>query len=41
MLMEVMAIHELLAKNFFEVHLKKNGNFVFPDTSNSKLDYGE
>ncbi len=37
MLMEVMAIHEFLAKNFFKVHLKKM-DFDFPDTLNFKLD---
>jgi len=41
MLMEAMATHELLAKKFFEVHLKKNGNLAFLDTSNSRPDYGE
>jgi hypothetical protein len=40
MLMEAMAIHEFLAKNFFEVHLKKM-DFDFPDTLNFKLDFGE
>ncbi len=32
MLMEAMATHELLAKNFFEIYLTKNGNFVFMNT---------
>jgi len=32
MLMEAMATHELLAKNFFEIYLMKNGNFVFMNT---------
>ncbi len=36
MLTKVLATHELLAKNFFEVHLKKNGNLAFLDT----LDFG-
>jgi hypothetical protein len=40
MLMEVMAIHEFLAKNFFEIHLKKM-DFDFLDTLYFKLDYGE
>jgi len=29
MLTEVMATHELFAKNFFEIHLRKNGNVAF------------
>jgi hypothetical protein len=41
MLMEAMATHELLAKFFFEVHLKKNGNLAFSDTSNSRPGCGE
>jgi hypothetical protein len=36
-----MATHELLAKNVFEVNLKKNGNLAFLDTSNFRLDCGE
>ncbi len=36
MLTKAMAIHELLAKNFFEFHLKKIGNLAFLDT----LDFG-
>jgi hypothetical protein len=36
-----MATHELLSKNFFEVHLKKNGNLASPNTSNFGLDCGE
>ncbi len=40
MLMEVMAIHEFLAKNFFEIHLKKM-DFDFLDTLYFKLDCGE
>ncbi len=41
MLMEAIAPHELLANSFFEVHLKKNGNLAFPNTSNSRPDCGE
>jgi hypothetical protein len=41
MLREVMATHELLAKNFFDVCLKKNGNLVFVDTLDFGLDCGE
>ncbi len=41
MLTEVMATHEFLAKNFFEIYLKKNDNLAFLDTSDSRLDYGE
>jgi hypothetical protein len=37
MLMEVMAIHDFLAKNFFKVHLKKM-DFDFLYTLNFKLD---
>jgi hypothetical protein len=36
-----MATHELLAKIFFEVHLKKIGNFVFPDRLNFWSNCGE
>jgi hypothetical protein len=36
MLTKALATHELLVKNFFEVHLKKNGNLAFLDT----LDFG-
>jgi hypothetical protein len=36
MLIEAMATHELLAENFFEFHLKKDGNLAFLDT----LDFG-
>ncbi len=32
MLMEAMVTHELLVKNFFEIYLTKNGNFVFMNT---------
>ncbi len=38
---EAMATHELLAKIFFEVHLKKIGNFVFPDRLNFWSNCGE
>ncbi len=41
MLTEAMATHELLAKNFFKFHLKKNGNFAFLDTSNFGSNFGE
>jgi hypothetical protein len=41
MLMEAMATHELLTKNFFEIYLRKNGNLVFSDTLDSRLDFGE
>jgi hypothetical protein len=36
MFTKALATHELLVKNFFEVHLKKNGNFAFIGT----LDFG-
>jgi hypothetical protein len=39
MLMEVMAIHEFLAKKFFEIHLKKM-DFDFLDTLYLELDCG-
>jgi hypothetical protein len=41
MLMEAMETHELLAKNFFEVHLRINGNLAFPNTSNFESNCGE
>jgi hypothetical protein len=41
MLMEVMATHELLVKIFFEIHLRKNGNLAFLDTSDFGSDCGE
>jgi hypothetical protein len=41
MLTEVMATHELLAKNFFEIHLRKNGNLAFLDTLDFGSDCGE
>jgi len=41
MLMETMAIHELLAKCFFEVFFFLNANLAFPDTSNSRSNCGE
>jgi hypothetical protein len=41
MLMEVMVTHELLAKNFFEIYLRKKGNLTFSDTLDSELDCGE
>jgi hypothetical protein len=41
MLTEVMATHELLAKNFFEIHLRKNVNLAFLDTLDFGSDYGE
>ncbi len=41
MLMEAMATHELLAKNLFEIYLRKNGNLAFSDTLNSGLNCGE
>jgi hypothetical protein len=34
MLKEAMATDELLTKNFFEIHLRKNGNLTLLDTSN-------
>jgi hypothetical protein len=40
-LMDVMAIHKLLTKNFFEGHLRKNGNLAFPNTSNFGSNSGE
>jgi hypothetical protein len=36
-----MTIHELLAKSFFEIHLRKNGNLGFPNTLDFGLDCGE
>ncbi len=36
MLTKAMRIHELLAKNLFNVHLKTNDNLAFLDT----LDFG-
>jgi hypothetical protein len=41
MLMKAMATHELLAKNFFEVHFFLNANLVFLDKSNSRSNCGE
>ncbi len=38
---KAMATHELLVENFFEIHLSKNGNLAFPNTSNFQLDCGE
>ncbi len=40
MLTKTMAIHELSAKKFFEVILKKNGNLAFLNTSNFGSNYG-
>jgi hypothetical protein len=39
--MEYIETHEILEKFFFEVHLKKNGNLAFSDTSNSRPGCGE
>jgi hypothetical protein len=36
-----MAIHELLTKNFLEVHLKKIGNLAFSNTFDFESDCGE
>jgi hypothetical protein len=36
-----MAIHELLAKIFSEIHLKKIGNIAFLNTLNYGSDCGE
>ncbi len=41
MLTKAMAIHGLLANNFFEVHLKKIGNFSFSNILNSRSNCGE
>jgi hypothetical protein len=41
MLTKAVATHELFAKNFFEVHLRKNGNLAFPNTSNFGSNCGE
>jgi len=41
MLTKVTTIHELLAKNFFDVCLKTNGNLAFLDTLDFGLDCGE
>jgi hypothetical protein len=36
-----MATHELLAKNFFDIHLRTNGNLAFLDTLDFGSNYGE
>jgi hypothetical protein len=41
MLTEVMATHEPLAKNFFQILLRKNANLAFVDTSDFGSDCGE
>ncbi len=41
MLIEAMASHRFLAKNFFEFHLKKYGNLAFLDISNFGSNCGE
>jgi hypothetical protein len=40
MLMEAMATHELLTKNFLEIYLKKIGNLAFLDTLDFESNYG-
>ncbi len=37
MLTQPLATHELLTKNFFEIHLKTNDNLGFLDTFQVKL----
>jgi hypothetical protein len=41
MLMEAMATCELLSKNFFDVHLRTNGNLAFLDTLDFRSNCGE
>jgi hypothetical protein len=41
MLMEVMATHQLLAKNFIEIYLRKNGNLAFSNTLDYRSNCGE
>jgi len=41
MSLEVMATHELLTKNFFEVNSRNNGNLALLNTLDFRLDCGE